>query len=399
MEITPGGMSVEELQLQFSQKQDTTASTTTKVKTEDKLPENMEELLKLGLSSDELAEKIKAEKEIKQSATEGEDKAPKKTKEVPVAVEQLDETFINKFDEALFKKNVLNPFLSEDGESYIVPKNMDELAEVITANIEDRIAEVKNTEKQTLLNEVFQESSPALQFILSNANNFRSPEDLLPLINSVQQQDNFADLDPANEDHQVYIIQNALILQGLDGESIKEEIADLKERGKLQSRAEKLKPALEKYSADQTEAILAEQEKKNQEDQKFWGSYFSQMNQDLIEAKDLDGMKLKAEHKNVIANMIVPNQKLGGLPLYSVIDEMVGKGDIRKLSKVALLLADEKAFDNYYGTRKANDVAQGAQRLLRQSIKSSSSENAQDETIQKQQASQRPKYGNFLGQA
>ncbi len=367
-----------------------------------KLPGSMQELID-GSSSEELAQRAEELKsQIKPEGENVDDKTTKPSetggKKEPVQKNigtPLDETFASKLDELLFKTEKLRPFNTEDGSDYIRPKTWEDFQEVIEANIEDVRTEVKNTEKSVLLNELFQESSPAVQFILNNANNFRSAEDMLPLIQSVQQQDDFAFLDTKNPEHIEYIVENALRLQGLDEESIFEEIAFLKEGDRLEARAEKLKPMLDNYSAKQTEQIVAQQEAKNQQEQEFWNSYYQQMNEDLLSAKDIDGMKIKSEHRQIIANALIPNKQLGGLPIYSIIDKLVGERNVKLLSKAVLLLADEELYDSYYGSKKSADAAKGLQKQLRSSVKSSSSDNNTD--YQQQSSNQKtPQFGNFL---
>lgn len=390
-------MSSDELAQHFSEQKQDTSNTVVAPQEGNKLPGSMQELIDSS-SSDELAQRAEELKsEIKpegEAPKKAEGEAPKKTTSKNTGT-PLDESFVSQLDNLLFKTEKLRPFNTEDGSDYIRPKTWEDLSEVIQANIEDVRTETKNTEKQVLLNELFQESSPAVQFILQNANTFRTAEDMLPLIQSVQQQDDFASLDPKNPDHTEFIVENALRLQGLDEESIAEEIADLKERDRLQSRAEKLKPLLDNYSAQKTEQILAQEQQKTQQDQLFWNSYYQQMNEDLLSAKDIDGMKIKPEHRQIIANALIPNQQLGGLPIYAIIDKLVGERNVKLLSKAVLLLADEQLYDSYYGSKKSNEAAQGLQRQLRGSIKSSSSDNNSDQSSSNNNAP-RPKYGNFL---
>lgn len=314
----------------------------------------------------------------------------------PYKAPALDETFVSQLDELLFKKGVLNPFNNEDGtDGYIVPKTFDELSEVIRANIDHRVSETKSLSKEALLQEITRESSPAVRFILQNANTFRSADDMLPLINSVKQQDFFATLSTDTPESQEYIVRNALYLQGLDEAAINDEIEDLKSRERLETRSVQLKPILDRVSAEQTQAILQEQEAKNNQDQVFWNSYFEKMNSDLISASDIDGMEISPQYKALIANTLSPNQELGGLPLYTLIDQHVGSGNIRLLSKLALLANDEATFDAIYGSKKLNANAGSLQRTLRTSLTSNSSD-VTNSSNKSTNNTQKSGYGNFL---
>jgi hypothetical protein len=218
---------------------------------------------------------------------------------------------------------------------------------------------------------------------------------MIPLLQSVRQEDDFANLDTTNEQHQEYIIANALQLQGLDQDTIIDEIADLKQRGKLEERSNKLKPILEKYSAEQTQIVLQQQEEKNAKDQAFWNNHYNKLNTDLISAKDIDGLKFKQDDKNLIANVLLPNQELGGLPIYTIIDNLVGEGNIKLLSKLALLAANEEAFDNYYGVQKIQQNTKSLQRTLRSAVKANS-DNDDFEVQKSTQLFQKNNYGNFM---
>lgn len=364
------------------------------------LPNNMEELM--GLSSQELAEKI-ASGTVKEVVDEQgnkkvvpvEETAPvvKKGKET---IPQIDESIVSRIDESLFKTGKLKPFNTDDGKDYIRPKTWEELSEVIDANMENVRSQVKGEEKEVLFNEIFQGSSPAMRFILENANSFKSPEQMLPLIQSVQAQDDFAAVTTETAEEQEYIITAALTLQGFDPDAITDELADLIERGKLKDRAEKLKPIVDRYTADRTEKILLEQEAKNKQDMTFWNSYFDKMNTDLISSKDLDGMKIKQEHKNIIATALLPNQEIGGLPLYNIIDNLVGTGNVRLLAKIALLASDEAAFDNYSQSKKSGAIVGGLQKTLRESVVSTASDTDIDINDTGKTNPQRSQYGSFL---
>ena len=396
MNITQN-MTSEELAQHFSEQKVDNSNNIAPAQEANKLPGSMQELIDSSTSEElaQRAEELKSEiKPEGEQTKKPEGEAPKKVASKNTGT-PLEESFVSQLDNLLFKTEKLRPFNTEDGSDYIRPKTWEDLSEVIQANIEDVRTESKNTEKSVLLNELFQESSPAVQFILKNANNFRSAEDMLPLIQSVQQQDDFASLDVSNPDHVEFIVENALRLQGLDEESIAEEIADLKDRGRLESRAEKLKPLLDNYSAQQTEQIVQQQEAKNQQDQMFWNSYYQQMNQDLLSSNDIDGMKIKPQHRQIIANALIPNQQLGGLPIYAIIDKLVGERNVKLLSKAVLLLADEQLYDSYYGSKKSDDAAKGLQKQLRSSIRSSSSDNGSD-VITPSTTTSRSQYGNFL---
>lgn len=299
------------------------------------------------------------------------------------------------FDEKFFKSGLLLPVNNDDGSDYVIPKNIDDIVELITLNKNNWESEVNNRNKSEIVQELFNNSSPAFKFLAENANSFKSIDEMLPLIQSVKEQDDLAKLDINNENDQESIIRMTLALQGLDDNMINDEIQDLKDRDKLLIRATSLKPYLDKYAQDATEKKLQQQSEKLQEDQVFWNNYYNQMNNVLVNAKDIDGMKFSQEHKALIASALIPEQESGDIPIYSIIDSLIGNGDIETLSQIALLALDKNTYNQYSNTRTANNVAQNLQKTLRHNVKSTSIEQDNRETQNKNQNNISLGYGIF----
>jgi hypothetical protein len=74
---------------------------------------------------------------------------------------------------------------------------------------------------------------------------------------------------------------------------------------------------------------------------------------------------MKDEHKQYIASTLVPDENLGGLPIYTIIDNLLQKGDFDTLARIALLGSNPQIHDNYYNTKNSNEVAASLQRTLR----------------------------------
>lgn len=291
------------------------------------------------------------------------------------------ENFFEEMDEKIFKQNILFPLNNEDGSDYVVPKTMAEFTTLLQANKTYWEESANNQKEEDVLGKIFEKTSPALQFLAQNANNFTSIQDMLPLIQSVQSQDQLSNLDSKNEQHQEFIVASVLRIQGLDDESIEEEIADLKQRNMLESRAEKQLPVIEKYQADQTAKILEEESVKNKEEEQFWGTYYQNLQDKLVKAVDVDGMHIKKEDKDKILSYLLPTKT--GLPLYDKIDALVGAGEISKLVKAIMILEDDpKMFDTYYSSSKNTQIAKGLQTQLRTSLVANNSKEDAKETKQ-----------------
>lgn len=280
------------------------------------------------------------------------------------------------FDQKLFKENILRPFESEDG-SYEIPKSEEELIQLIEANKESWQDEVRQQQLDSLL----QNTTPAYQFVAKHANQFKNVNDLVPLIQSVNEQDAIATLDPTKEEDQETIVRVGLKLQGLDDESINNEVNYLNSENKIEDRAKILKPIVEKYQERVTESILQEQIYKNQQENIFWNSYLDKLDKDFYSAKEVDGMSISKEHKALIANALLPNNEIGGLPIYNMIDELVGNGDFRKLAMITMIAQKEPLFDTYYGSRNNKAIATNLQKKLRDSVVANSTETPVDTNV------------------
>jgi len=291
---------------------------------------------------------------------------------------KLDDGFKQTLDK-LFKENKLSPYSDGTETGYVLPETFEEVLELIEDNKKSWIESAKAKDQEELIEEVLSKKSPAWQFLIKNSELYENPADLVPLITAVQNQEYSNNLDPSKEEDQEKIIIASLSIQGLPALAIEEEIADLKERDKLQKRASDLKPVLDKYNAEQTAKELGKKTEENKQTKEFWDNYYKNLEETVFKSKDLDGVKLKAEHKQLIASALIPNDDIGGLPIYSIIENLVATGNLKVLSKMTLLGIDENLFDNYFVSNKADKKAEGVQRVLRQQSTGSGSSN-QDQT-------------------
>lgn len=332
------------------------------------------------IAADAEAERIKAELE-EQKGKAGRPKT------------KLDDSFKKGIDK-LYQEKKLNLFSDGTDTGYIVPETWEDVLEVLDENKKIWEQSSKARDKEELLEEIIASKSPAWKFILENAETYKDPAELVPLLTAVQNIEYSASLDPEKETDQVKIIRATLSVQGLSSTDIESEIEFLKGSGKLGERATNLKPILDKYNQSQTEKILREKELEEQKKATFWNSYYQNLEENIFKAKDIDGVKLKNEHKQLIATTLIPDEKLGGLPIYTIIDNLIANGDFKTLSKIALLGTDAKLFDSYFLTKKADKAAEGIQKVLRQSGTSSTTTDFEEDDTNKQKPI-RKRYGFF----
>ena len=304
--------------------------------------------------------------------------------------------FFNDFEKRFFENDLLRSWQLEDG-SWFTPKNDEELSELIKANIDSARTERIYEEKNEALQQALSESTPAFQFLVSNANKFRTIEDMLPLIENVNLQEQIDNLDLENPEHQELIVRNALSLKGFPQSDIDSDIQDFKERTVLGKKAESLKPILDEFNSIQRQRIIDQENKKLHDEMVLMNNYFSLINTDIIQSKDIDGLKIDQNIKERVISYLVPQENSSEIPLYQKIDESIAKGDITNLFLVSLLLDNKEAFFNLIGNRSATKVAKELQKVIRTNNKTSySSSEPSDTTYTQQNAKGVSQFGSFI---
>lgn len=223
-----------------------------------------------------------------------------------------------------------------------------DLQDLLDANFQHRT----DAQKEQVMQSVFQSLSPAMQTVLQYASQVQTPGELLPLLQTSSHIERFSALDEANPVHQEMIIRERMRLNGDPDDVIEQEISDLKDRAKLADRAKVYKPVVQQFYEKQAQQIL---QAKQQEEQEFIKNVHENdlAIRKILDAPDLDGLKLKQQHKGVVYELLaVPRAEYGGgLGIYTVIDKLLAEGNFAKLAKIALLAADDKAFEDVYGTK------------------------------------------------
>lgn len=306
---------------------------------------------------------------------------------------KLDDNFKQGLDK-LFKEQKLDPFAGAEPDSYIIPETWEDVVELMDENKKNWIESARTKDRTELYNEILAKKSPAFQFVMEQASRFDSPAEMVPLLTAVQNQEFSYSLDPTVEEDQVKIIRSTLAIQGLSPTDIEAELVDIKERGKTESRAVALKPVLDKYNQSQTQRILDEKEADENKKKEYWDGYYTTLEDDIFKAKDIDGIKIKNEHKQLIARSLIPDEEIGGLPIYTLIDDLVAKKDFKTLSKIVLMGLDEKLYDSYFVTGKISKSAEGVQRVLRQQKTSGGANEPIVETV-KPNTIKKNEYGVF----
>lgn len=405
-----GTMSAEELALSFSKGQNQNQNDIPLTPPVNTSPVNMPSIEMATKSSEELAAEA-AEKAKTLVNEDGTPKTPEQIKAEEDAAKvqadleakknsagrpktKLDDSFKQGLDK-LFKEQKLNPYSDGTETGYVIPDTWEDVMELFEDNKKDWAEASKAKDKQELFEEILATKSPAWQFVIENSESYKDPADLIPLLTAVQNIEYSAALDPTKEEDQEKIVRASLSIQGIPAESIEAEIQDLKERGKMQSRSTDLKPVLDKYNQAQAAKIVEQREAEEQKKEAFWNDYWQNLETTVIKAKELDGVKLKNEHKQLIASAIIPNKELGGLPIYTMIDKLVAEKNFKALSKIVLLGTDEKLFDTYFLTERVENKVDKVQKVLRKIGTSSTPIETDVEDTTKPRTIKKSVYGYF----
>ena len=273
--------------------------------------------------------------------------------------EKLDATDLNSLS-ILIEAGKIQPWVNEKNE-VIMPTTRQELIELM----DDNFTTFNESNLQEVNTQFYQTKSPIWQTLLKYAETAKSLDDVAPLFSAMQESEVTENLDLENEAHQEYIIKKFGLIQGFDEATIDADILDYKERGKLKERAEKIKPGLDKYNASKIQQEVERREAAELKKQQDVQVHINSIIENVLSKKEISGVKIKEDHKRYIASTLVPNDSLGGLPIYTIIDNLLTQGKFDVLSRIALLATNEELHDNYFGAKKANQVAASLQKTLR----------------------------------
>lgn len=254
----------------------------------------------------------------------------------------------------------IQPWVNDKNE-VILPSTRQELLELMDENLEN----INQNSYQTVAEQFYQTKSPVWQQLLKYSETARNLDEVAPLFAAMQDMETVHALDINNETHQEYIIKQHGLINGLDADTIDADIEDLKERGKLKERAEKFKPGLDKYNEQIVQQELYKKQQEEQQKQYLLQSHYNNVVENIMNRKEIGGIKMKDADRQYIASTLVPDENLGGLPIYTLIDNLLQRGDFDTLARIALLSTNPKIHDSYYNTKNSNEVAASLQRTLR----------------------------------
>lgn len=237
----------------------------------------------------------------------------------------------------------------------------DEIADFVDLNVKLRYEDAI----KTIDNQWYQSKPPAFQQFAQMAelagNDINKVYDL---INTQKTIDDYENFNTDDEDQAELIVTNYLKLRDEPKEVIEIEIADLKERGLLNTRAEKYKPLLITHFEGEKQAKIKQEEENLQT---FYKTIEDNEKQvvNFLSAPIVSGMNLKDEDKDIVYSNLVFDPNIGGFNIYKKVEELQKQGKFEQLAKAILILENEARFDELYSSRIKQEVSQKVRRNIR----------------------------------
>lgn len=334
-------------------------------KTEEKPEVKSQKFVKdsLEIDWDKIDEMIeeKPEEKPEEEEEKSEDKPEKKPGRKPVELVDL----VNK----MIKEGELIGF-EDDGEVTTI----EEAKKLIKGNIQ----EAKSSSFEDLWKSKIESYSPQVQAILHYAE--QGGEDITPLLTAISQIEHTENLDLNTEEGQKGILKEYYKSQGWKDEDIDEEIALFVDTEKLKPKAEKILPMLEKMRQKRIEAMMVEQEARNEEVQKAREVYYETVKNALSKDK-LGDVKLDRSQKGQIWRGLTDNtyKSWNGTPtngFYKTLEELqVGDNqNYDHFLEIVFLALDRDGFKEKLRDEIKSEQAANTARKLKTEQKRQSSE-------------------------
>lgn len=266
------------------------------------------------------------------------------------------------------KDGLLEPIVDvvDGNEVEVEYKTQKDFIDLIVANKE----KWKGNSVEQVKEEFYNSMSPTWKTVLEYSENVRDISELSSLLQSISNQEYSNSLNIEDPSDQIKVITNVLTIQGLSQEAIELELQDLEERGKVSERAKALKPVLDNYNNNRVQQELELKKINDMKINEYWSSYYSDLDKSILKAKDISGININETDKRSTIQYIIPNKQIGGVPLYSLIDNLFENKKVDTLFKIAMIASDEAKFNSYFIQSQRQAVSSELTRALKGSQRS-----------------------------
>jgi hypothetical protein len=267
--------------------------------------------------------------------------------------------------------------------------------ELIDANF----AEIENKVRQETPVEFFESLPEELQYAAKYVAD--GGQDLKGLFKVLAQAEEVRELDPRSERDQEQIVREYLRATNFGtAEDIEEEIDGWRDRGDLESKANKFKPKLDKMQESVVAQKLAKQEQMKRQQQAASEAYMQNV-YNTVAAADLNGIKLDKRTQNMIyTGLVQPSYPSISGKQTNLLGHLLEKyqyvePNYNKIAKVLWLLADE---DGYEAKVKEQGKTAQVEKTVRQLKTEQAKLATSSPVVEKEETTQRkiPRNGNFF---
>jgi hypothetical protein len=260
-------------------------------------------------------------------------------------------------------------------------------------------AEIENKVRQETPVEFFESLPEELQYAAKYVAD--GGQDLKGLFKVLAQAEEVRELDPTSERDQEQIVREYLRATNFGtAEDIEEEIDGWRDRGDLQSKANKFKPKLDKMQESVVVQKLAKQEQMKRQQHAASEAYMQNV-YNTVAAADLNGIKLDKRTQNMIyTGLVQPSYpsilgKQTNLLGHLLEKYQYVEPNYNKIAKVLWLLADEEGYESKVKEQgKTAQVEKTVRQLKTEQAKLATS----SPVVEKEETTQRkiPRNGNFF---
>jgi hypothetical protein len=262
----------------------------------------------------------------------------------------------------LIEEGLIMPF---DDDKSLDDYSIKDWKELIQANFEERETKIK----QDTPREFFQALPQELQFAAKYVSD--GGQDLKGLFRALAQVEEVRDLDVDNEHDQEVIVRNYLRATRFgNDEEISEEIDSWRDMNKLEEKASKFKPKLDRMQEQIVAQQLAEQENRKIQQQEAAESYMESV-YETLKPSELNGLKIDKKTQSLLYTGLVqpaypsisgrPTNLLGHLlEKYQFVEP---RHDL--IAEALWLLADPEAYRNEIRKNAKNESVKETVRSLK----------------------------------
>lgn len=203
------------------------------------------------------------------------------------------------FTKKLIEKGQIVPF---DDEKPIEKYSLQDFEELFEANMSEKERKVREQTPKEFFDALPEELQAAAHYVANGG------QDLKGLFRTLAATEEIMDLDPNTEDGQETIVRSYLHATNFGtAEDIEEEITQWKDRGDLESKANKFKPKLDAMQQQIVQQKLAKQEQMRKQQESQAKAYMDNV-YTVLEPGEINGVKLDKKTQSMLyTGLVQPN--------------------------------------------------------------------------------------------